>query len=144
MKKAFSTLFSVICALLCVFMLGACGQNSKYAGTYKMVSISGTVSMNGMTTTLSTEMYEYYNIILNEDGTAVVESKAAGSTGVAIEQDGTWEYEDGKIKLKSDNSGVTVVEEMTWENDTITYVAEQSAQGMTVSMTIVLQKSTEA
>ena len=107
-----------------------------------MVSISGSVTANGMTTQLSTDLYEYYNIILNEDGTAKVESQAAGTT-TKVEGDATWEVEDGKIQLITRTSGVKVVEEMDWEDGTLTYVANQTASGMTISMTIVLEKVVE-
>ena len=143
MKKTLATFFTVICTFICIFMLGSCNENAKYAGTYKMVSITGSMTINGETTQLSTDLYEYYNIILNKDGTAVVESKGAQTVGMAVENEGTWEYEDGKIKLKSRNSGITVVEEMTLEGDTLTYVAEQAASGVSISMTIVLEKSAE-
>ena len=142
MKKTISTLLSMLCAFVLIVMLGACNANSQYVGTYKMVSISGTVTANGITTELNTDLYDYYNITLNADGTAKVESKAAASTAL-VEAEGTWEVKDGKIRLMSESAGVTVVEEMNWENDTITYVAEQSASGMTISMTLVLQKVVE-
>ncbi|MBQ2717074.1 MAG: hypothetical protein IJF75_00570 [Clostridia bacterium] len=139
MKKILSVMLVVALSLSCVLMLSACGKNSQVAGTYEMVSISGTVTMNGQTVTLSEGLYDYYRIILNDDGTAKVESKGAGNTSV-IEQEGTWEYEDNKVKLRSTTSGITVVEEMDWEDGTITYVANQSAQGMTISMTLILEK----
>ncbi len=138
MKKILSVMLVVALSLSCVLMLSACG-NSEVAGTYEMVSISGTVTSYGQTIPLSEDLYDYYRIILNEDGTATVQSKAKGNTTV-IEQDGTWEFEDNKVKLKSTTAGVSVVEEMDWKDGTITYVANQSAQGMTISMTLVLEK----
>ena len=69
MKKILSVMLVVALSLSCVLMLSACGKNSQVAGTYEMVSISGTVTMNGQTVTLSEGLYDYYRIILNDDGT---------------------------------------------------------------------------
>ena len=60
MKKILSVMLVVALSLSCVLMLSACGKNSQVAGTYEMVSISGTVTMNGQTVTLSEGLYDYY------------------------------------------------------------------------------------
>ena len=54
--------------------------------------------------------------------------------------DGTWEYEEGLLSVKSETNGLTVIEEMQWEDGVISYDAKQSGNGMTVSFTIILEK----
>ena len=114
MKKTLTTVLSSICTFICLVMMGACVQTNKMAGTYKMKSVTGTITANGVTQTLSTDLYEYYNITLNNDGTALVEAKGANSAGMSMEGEATWESEGNVIKLKTQNAGVTVVEEMQW------------------------------
>ena len=138
MKKISISILAVMMCMMCLLAFTAC-QNSPYVGTYEMVSISGTMTVYGQTIKLTKDLYEYYRITLNEDGTAKVQSKAVNNT-TAIEADGTWEFVDGKIFLKSTTSGITTVEEMTWEDGVITYSANQSAQGISMEMTIVLEK----
>lgn len=138
MKKISVSILAVMMCLICLLTFAAC-QDSQYVGTYEMVSISGTMTAYGQTIELTKDLYEYYRITLNDDGTAKVQSKAANNT-TAIEADGTWEVVDGKIFLKSTTSGITTVEEMTWEDGVITYSANQSAQGISMEMTIVLEK----
>ena len=140
MKKILSLMLVVILAFGCVFALASCGKKSKIAGTYELESIEGTMSYNGETVELDESLYEYYRITLEKDGTALIESKAAGSTGVKVEEEATWEYEDGKLELKSSPQGITVVEEMEWDDGVITYTTEQSGGGMTMSFTMVLKK----
>ena len=139
MKRILSLALGLVLALGCFVILPSCGMERKIAGTYEMVEISGTLTMNGQTVELDEDLYDYYRITLNKDGTAEIESKGAGST-LKVEEEGTWEYEDDVIKLKSKPSGITVVEEMEWDDDVITYEAEQSAQGMTIKMTLILEK----
>lgn len=147
MKKFLSLLVIIALCLGCTAMITACDKEKEeeenvekeIAGTYEMTDISGSIVYNGETTTLSKDLYDYYRIIFNEDGTAKVESKGAGTTA-KVEQDGTWKWTGEKLELRSENSGVTVVEEMEWNDGVITYTANQSAQGMTVTMTITLEK----
>lgn len=139
MKKILTLAMALALIATCAFHLISCGGRDDVVGTYEMVSVSGTVTYNGQTVELSEDLYEYYRIILDRDGTAKIESKASNST-LKVEEEGTWEYEDGVLKVKSSPSGIAVVEEMKWENGTITYEAEQSGQGMTIKMTLVLQK----
>ncbi len=142
MKKILSLTLVVLLTLGTLLMICSCNKsadNSKVAGVYEMVDISGTIKVNGQTTQLKEELYDYYRITLNTDGSAKVESKGAGTTA-KIEEVAEWELDGNTIKLKSKPQGITVVEEMEWDNGTITYNANQSASGMTVSMTIVLKK----
>ena len=140
MKKLLSLVLVIVMALGCTLALASCGGIEKdIVGTYEMESISGSISYGGTTTELEADLYEYYRIILDEDGKATVESKAA-TGGVKIREEGTWEYVDGKLEISTSPQGITVVEEMDWNDGTITYETSQSGQGMTIEFSIVLKK----
>ena len=152
MKKLLSVLILIALCISCMTVMIACegetetetetetqSMEEKIAGVYEMTDISGSMTANGQTISLSKDLYEYYLITLNEDGTATVESKAAGND-LKVEQEATWEWDDGKIELKSTTQGITVVEELDWKDNVITYKATQSAQGLTITMNITLTK----
>ena len=139
MKRIISFILVAVMLFVCVSALSSCGMKSKIAGTYEMTSISGTVTYNGMTTTLDQGLYEYYRLTLNKDGTALVECKAKSST-TKIEQKAEWDYEDGIIKITSAPQGITVVEEMEWNDGVIIYEAVENSAGITVSMKLTLEK----
>ncbi len=138
MRKILVLIMTVATSMIFILSLSAC-ENAKYAGTYEMISISGQMTMNGQTTEITKDLYEYYRIVLEEDGSAKVQSKGKANT-TAVEMEGSWEYTDGKIILKSSNSGINTIEEMLWEKGKITYSASQSGAGYTIEMDIVLQK----
>ena len=138
MKRILSVILVLVLTLSMALTLASCSK-SKYAGTYEMVSISGEMIYNGQTTKLDEDLYDYYRIILKSNGKAKVESKGKGSTSV-YEADSTWSYSNGKINLKTVTNGYSVVEKMDWEDGVITYVASQTAQGMTINMTIILER----
>ena len=137
MKKFLSLIVAVVLLVSC-FAFVSC-NGSDLAGTYEMTGISGTITYNGQTVELEEDMYDYYRIVLNKDGSCKIESKGADSTA-KIEQEGTWEYEDEVLKVKTVTSGVTVVEEMKWDDGVITYDAKQSASGMTINMQLTLER----
>lgn len=139
MKKILSLILVTVLLLSCVSVLSSCGMKAKIAGTYEMVSISGTATYNGVTTELEEGLYEYYRLTLNKDGSALIEAKGKNNSS-KIEQEAEWDYKDGVIKLKSAPMGITVVEEMEWDDGVITYEAKESAQGMTVNMKLILEK----
>ena len=123
----------------CALTFASCNSDDKIAGTYEMTSISGTVTYGGETIELEEDLYDYYRITLKKNGSCMIESKASGST-TKVEEEGTWEYDDGILKIKSNPSGITTVEEMTWEDDVIIYEAEQNASGMKIEMKLRLEK----
>lgn len=135
MKKVFLSLLA--CIVLCLG-LAACATKlpEDVAGHYKMSAISGTVA--GITVT--TDSYEYFDLILEENGDATVRSKGAGVGGVAYEAKGTAVYEEGKIKLTTTNGAASVTEEYTYNEGVITYTVD--TEGM--SFTITFTKVTEA
>ena len=144
MKKLLTVLVLIALCLSCMTMMISCdimniGIKKEIVGVYEMTDISGSMSANGQTISLSKDLYEYYRITFNEDGTAKVESKGVGNTA-KIEQEATWEWDDGKIEFKSTTQGVTVVEELDWNDGVITYTSTQSAQGITITMDITLTK----
>ena len=124
-----------------LFSLASCGRNSELVGTYEMTSLSGAITYNGQTTTLNKNSFTYYRIILSRNGDCKVEAKAADSTA-KTEQEGTWEYdaESGTLSIKSEEAGVTVIEEMQWEDGVITYNSEQTQSGMKIKMRMKLEK----
>lgn len=146
MKKILSSALLLTLLVAFALTLTSCSlpffkkdMTDEIAGTYEMVRISGTVTYNGQTIDLEEDLYEYYRITLDEDGTCTVEAKGAGNTS-KIENEGTWEYEDGTLEIKTETNGVTVVEEMEWEDDVITYDAKETTSGMTIKMHLVLEK----
>ena len=137
MKK----LLSVLLVAIMVISLASCfgGINEDAVGVYEMTAISGTVTANGVTTELGTDLYEYYTITLNKDGSAVVKAKGS-QTSIEMEQEGTWKFEDGKVKLTSENQGVKVTEVMDWKDNVITYKTTQEGQGMKLDFELTLTK----
>ena len=124
MKKLLTVLILIALCLSCMTVMISCdimniGIKKEIVGVYEMTDISGSMSANGQTISLSKDLYEYYRITFNKDGTAMVESKAVGND-LKVEQEGTWEWDDGKIELKSNTQGVTVVEELDWNDGVIT------------------------
>ena len=138
MRKILVLIMTVAMSMIFILSLSAC-EITKYAGTYEMISISGQMTMYGQTTEITKDLYEYYRIILEEDGSAKVQAKGKANT-TAVEMEGSWEYSDGKILLKSSNSGINTIEEMLWEEGKIIYSTSQSGADYTIEMDIVLQK----
>jgi len=128
MKKTLSLILSLVLALGCTLALVSCG-GSDVAGVYEMTDISGTMTSGGVTVDLSKDLYEYYTITLNEDGTGSVKAKGTASGNTSIEQDITWEYEETTLKIISVQSGVNVVEEMTLVDGVIKYNVNQALPG---------------
>ena len=144
MKKLLSSTLLLALLMALVFTLASCALfrfdiTEEIVGTYEMVGISGTMSYNGQTVNLDEDLYEYYRIIIREDGSCIVKSKGTSSSSV-FESAGTWEYNEGVLEIKTSQSGVTVVEEMKWEDGVITYDAKTSSSGITISMHLVLEK----
>lgn len=139
MKKSVSIAIAAVLMLGCVLALTAC-VNSDFVGVYEMQDISGTVVSNGQTTTLDKSLYNFYTIELKADKTAVVKAQGAGAVGQSVETQATWTSEGNTIKLVSTVNGMSVVEEMTYADGILTFVSKQSAQGMTVEMTMTLKK----
>ena len=141
MKRLTALTLALVMALCCTLCLFSCGNDAEIAkqipGTYVMTSISGQLTQGSVTVDLEEDMYDYYKITFNEDGTALVES---ASYGVEYEADGTWKYEGGKLKLVSETQGIKVTEAMDWKDGTITFKTVQQAQGVKISMEIILKK----
>lgn len=147
MKKLLSLSLVLVISLTC-FVFASCDLFDKedkkaddITGTYEMTDISGTVQYQGQTIPLSTSLYEYYRITLEEDGNVIIEAK--GSNGVDLKEEGTWKLDGEVLSVTSVRGGYTVVEKMELKDGVITYsVPSQydSLTGMTISMTIVLEK----
>ena len=144
MKRIVSLALVLVMALTCLVAFSSCNNmEKKIAGTYEMKSVTGTMTMNGQTIELSEDLYEYYRIVLNDDGTAEVQCKYPNSTS-KVEEEGTWEWDKDdeviKLKTKPEGSPVSVTEEMEWEDDVITYTASMDGDGYSISFTLVLEK----
>lgn len=139
MKKTLSLVLALMLALGCVFALVSCG-GGDVAGTYEMTDISGSTTSGGVTSPISKDMFEYYTITLNNDGTGTVASKANGAS-TAMEQDIEWELDGSVLKIITNSGGMKITEEMTYENGVITYDVTQSlGGGNSMSMHLVLEK----
>ncbi len=139
MKKTLTVMVTIVVLLVCVLSLTACNK-LKIVGVYEMTDIKGYMSVNGEITQLTTDLYEYYTLEFKKNGTAIVKSKASGSSGAYVENEATWTEEDGVIKVKTKQNGMTVVEEMVWDDGVITFTSKQSAQGITIDATITFTK----
>ena len=145
MKKFIITLLSVVMCFACLTMATSCVNkkiNKEVVGVYEMANVSGTINQNGFVTNLDVSLYEYYRITLKEDGSALVESKGTSSSAI-YEAEGTWEWSDGKIKLKTTQSGITVTEVMDWADGVITYKAYQESAGIKIDMVLTLERVTD-
>ena len=136
MKKVLKVFMLAAISALVVVMAVACADPAlkEVAGTYEMKSISGTV--NGVEVT--PDLYEYYRIILNEDGKATVESKAKG--GASTEANCTYKYSDGIIKLITKSGATKVTEEMEYADGVITYKVDTGAMKFTLVLERVEQQ----
>ena len=136
MKKTLSLILTLMLALGCAFSFVSCGGNSEVAGTYELTSFAGSVTIDGVTTTLPADTYEYYIIVINEDGTGVEKAKSAYLTdGAEEKKDFEWELDGNKLLVSYKMYGVTITEEMTIENGVITSEAEvELAEGTSAYM----------
>ncbi len=136
MKKLLrSVLLGIAAAIMLFAVVGCSNANKEVAGTYEMDTISGT--MGGIE--IDKSYYEYFRLILDEDGTGTVQAKGSGVGGVSVETKGTYVYEDGKIKLTTKNGAMSTTEEYDYADGVITYHME--AQG--VNFTITLKRVEE-
>lgn len=98
-------------------------------GRYEMYSISGQI----YGTPLTVDMYEYYRMIFNADGTFSVQSK--GTTGATVEINGTYTYDyDGVISASTKNNGIMVTEEYQYSSGKITYSQKSTGVSITIRL----------
>lgn len=129
MKKNLKAVFFALLAMVALAVFAACGSNNaEVAGTYEMSSISGNIS--GIP--VSTSNYEYFRIILEENGRGVVQSKGAGVGGASYEAEGTYTYGDGVIKFTASNGFASVTEEYEYADGVITYIVDNELMTFTV------------
>lgn len=120
-----------------IFGLAACRHYDEVAGTYEMTSITGTV--NGQP--ISEENYEYFRIILNANGSGLVQSKGAAEGSEPYEADGTFRYKDGMIRFNSRTGIFSVTEEYAYADGVITYSYEDEEMSFTIVLTRVEQSA---
>ena len=141
MKKAFSLILVLILAIGCTFSVASCG-NSEVAGVYELADISGSMTVDGVTQPLSKDLYEYYTMILEEDGTGKVASKGVNTGNTSVEYNIEWEYEDTTLKIYTLTMGIRVAETMTLSNGVITYsvVNQNLGNNSYITMHLTLNK----
>lgn len=137
-KKLMTLLISTLTVLMMLFAFVGCADPAlkEVAGTYEMTSVSGTV--NGVT--IKESLYEYFRLILEENGKGTVQSKAAGVGGAAYEASGKYTYKDGKITLTTSNGFASVSEEYDYADGVITYTVENEQMNFTLVLTRVNQE----
>lgn len=136
MKKFLKTLILAALAAVVLVACAACASPLKeVAGTYEMSSVSG--SIGGITITKNS--YEYFRIILDEQGNGTVQSKGKGVGAVAYEAKGTYTYEkeEGKIKMTTTNGSATATEEYNYADGVITYSVSMEQMNFTIKFTKV-------
>ena len=142
MKKFLSIALVLIISCSCLAFT-SCGLfgDDDITGVYEMTEISGTITYGGQTHPLSEDLYDYYRITLNDDGSVIIEARGNGSS--AIREEGRWEYDEPNLDVISVRGGYTVVEEMELKDGVITYNAPRqydSLTGMTIEMSMTLEK----
>ena len=112
----------------------------EVAGTYEMVDLSGSIISGSSSTAITMAMFDYYTIVLNEDGTGTVKSRGAGQSA-EMAYDVEWELEGTTLKIITSQYGVKITEEMTLENGVITYdITQDMGSGNSMTMHLVLEK----
>lgn len=135
MKKAISLACALLIVLTCALSLASCGG---ITGIYEMTSLTGTKTVDGVTTELSMDEYDYYTINLRDDGTAIMKSKIVNRSPAYIAYY-TWEYEGTTLTLTNLESGNVQV--MTLKDGVIIYTAKNASIGVgKADMTLVLEK----
>ncbi|MGN0805705.1 MAG: hypothetical protein ACI4MC_01595 [Candidatus Coproplasma sp.] len=130
MKKFFKLAILPVLTAIIALTFAACNNNLKeVSGTYNMTYVSGTV--NGVS--ISTSSYEYYRIILENNGNGKVESKAVGSPST-YEATGTWNYdkENGKINFISKSGSASVTETFDYADGVLTYAVDVPSMKLTI------------
>lgn len=122
-----------ICKLLVVLLvlitLTGCSfdflKEDKYAeeaGTYELYYAGGSISLSN---------YDYWRIILNADGTCVIESKGSNNSQ-SYSAEATYEIEDNKIRIFSKNGNATITEEYDYIDGEI-QMNNQQISGYTIT-----------
>lgn len=133
MKKTVRAFLLLFAAAAMLAVLPACtsgGDPATVAGTYFMTSASGRV--DGIA--VSEENYEYYRVILREDGTCTVRAKGAGG-GEAYEASGKFSYAEGKVKMTTKSGAGTSKETYLYEDGVLTLRTETKQANSTMLFT---------
>ena len=106
------------------FTLTGCNSNKyeEQAGTYELYYASGSISLSN---------YDYWRIILKEDGTCVIESKGAYNSQI-YSATATFEIAEEKIRIYTKNGTATITEEYDYIDGEI-HMINQQIQGYTIT-----------
>ncbi|MDE5943452.1 MAG: hypothetical protein K2H30_04505, partial [Clostridia bacterium] len=110
MKKVKSLLITTIlavCAAIACLAFAACSNNdTALEGTYKFSSMTMTIGEETTTVKAGEEFNgitiskDYFVMEINNDGTFSI------SSAMGIDEEGTWEEEDGVLKLTADGETI--------------------------------------
>ncbi len=142
MKKVFGTIWLTLIAAAMMVALVACGGPTmeEVVGEYEMSDVSVTIDYEGTTITAGKEFFKYFRVTFNEDGTAKVSAKYAN--GTTYTQTGTFTCGGGKIRMTTEENGVSVTENYKYSDGIITFKTTMKQPGTTISMSIELTKVT--
>jgi len=121
--KNISKVLVVILIVGILFAFTSCGPYAKEAGVYECYELK----LNGIP---SLELYEYYRITLNKDGTCLVESKGVAQSS-SYSANATFSIKDGKIEIVTTNGSQSVTEVYDYVDGEIHM--QGSAMGVTLS-----------
>ena len=141
MKK---TVFALILMIIAVsFTACASPDISEIAGTYELTELTGSITYGETEYELDKDSYEYYQVILREDGTACIRSKSI-FTMIDSSMEGTWKYSFGSIKITGKKEGNELTEKLRLKDDTLIYTTSISDDSSSLNMRLVLKKQESA
>ena len=106
-------------------------ENNSIVGKYSLSSISGTIENKDV----DESMYEYFEIILNENGLGTIRSKGTNG-GEEYEASGSYTYENGQVNIVIEENGVAFTEKYEYKDNKLYY----TMQAPNINFTVVLAK----
>ena len=137
MKRLFPTVM-LLCVILSLFSCSS-PDVSEIVGTYDLIELTGTLTYGETEYELDKDSYEYYQIILREDGTACIRSKSL-FTMADVSREGTWKYSFGSIKITGKKEGNELTEKLRLKDGVLIYTTNVSDDSSALSLRLVLKK----
>ncbi len=120
-------LFALLTTLMVFAFVGCSSDTSEIAGTYEMTSVSGTIN----NVAINESSYEYFRIIITDNGKGTVQSKASNG-GTPYEAKGSCKYKDGKIYMTTGSGFQKVTEVYDYADGEITYSLDTDSMKFTI------------
>ena len=137
MKK---TVFALILMIIAVSFTACSSPDvSEIVGTYDLIELTGTLTYGETEYELDKDSYEYYQIILREDGTACIRSKSL-FTMADVSREVTWKYSFGSIKITGKKEGNELTEKLRLKDGVLIYTTNVSDDSSALSLRLVLKK----